>query len=117
MFHDPKYLTDAQNIRRFLKTFLTSPDGAFYTSMDADLVQGEHAGEFFSLDDAHRRAKGIPSIDTHIYAREYGWAISGLVGLYAASGDESALNDAARRRGMDREESIDVRWRLQAWGE
>jgi uncharacterized protein len=94
VFHDPKYLTDAQNIRRFLKTFLTSPDGAFYTSMDADLIQGQHSGEFFSLDDAHRRAQGIPSIDKHIYSRENGWAISGLVGLYAASGDESALNDA-----------------------
>ena len=35
-WHDPKYLQAAQDIQRFLATFLTSPDGAFYTSQDAD---------------------------------------------------------------------------------
>jgi uncharacterized protein YyaL (SSP411 family) len=95
-FRDPKYLHAAQEIRRYLKTFLTSPDGAFYTSQDADLIEGRHSAEYFALDDAKRRAQGVPRVDKHIYARENGWAINGLVALYAATGDASALDDALR---------------------
>lgn len=93
---DPRYLYAAQEIRRYLKTFLISPGGAFYTSQDADLIDGHHSADYFALDDVHRRAQGVPRIDTHIYARENGWAITALVTLYAATGDEAALKDAER---------------------
>jgi len=93
---DEKYLQHARDIERFLKTFLLSEEGAFYTSMDADLVQGEHAGEYFKLNDADRRAKGIPRIDTHIYSRENGWVIHSLITLYRVTGDEESLNAAKR---------------------
>jgi uncharacterized protein YyaL (SSP411 family) len=93
-YHDARYRDAAQAIHRFLHGFLTGPDGAFFTSMDADLVQGEHSGEYFALSDAERRKRGIPRIDTHVYARENGWAIRGLAGLYAWAGDESALAEA-----------------------
>ncbi len=93
---DPAYLHAAREIQRYLKTFLTSPDGAFYTSQDADLVEGHHSADYFALDDAHRRALGVPRVDTHIYARENGWAIEALVALHAATGDETALHDAER---------------------
>jgi uncharacterized protein YyaL (SSP411 family) len=95
-WHDPKYQDAAQQIRRYLKTFLTAPDGAFYTSQDADVIQGRHSADYFALDDAARRAQGLPRVDQHIYARENGWAINGLVALYAATGDTSALDDALR---------------------
>ena len=95
-WQDPKYLHAAQEIRRYLKTFLTSPEGAFYTSQDADLIEGHHSADYFALDDAHRRAQGVPRVDKHIYARENGWAINGLVALYAATGDTSVLDDALR---------------------
>jgi len=95
-WRDPRDLATAQAIRRYLDTFLRSPEGAFYTSQDADLVDGEHAGEYFALDDAHRRAKGIPRVDKHCYARENGWAIQGLVTLAMASGDRTALDEARR---------------------
>jgi uncharacterized protein YyaL (SSP411 family) len=92
----PKWLEPAQKIHAYLRTFLTSPEGAFYTSQDADLVEGEHGGEYFALDDAARRQRGIPRVDTHIYARENGLAITGLAALYAASGDDSCLAEARR---------------------
>jgi len=95
-FQDPKYLHAAQEIRRYLKTFLTSPEGAFYTSQDADLIEGKHSAHYFALDDVHRRALGIPRVDKQIYARENGWAINALVTFYAATGDKSELNDALR---------------------
>ena len=93
-WQDPKYLHAAQEIRRYLKTFLTSPDGAFFTSQDADVIEGQHSADYFALDDAKRRAQGVPRVDRHIYPRENGWAINGLVALYAATGDTPVLNDA-----------------------
>jgi len=95
-FHDSAYLHAAQEIRRYLKTFLTSPQGGFYTSQDADLQQGHHSGEYFALEDAARRKQGVPRVDKHMYARENGWAINGLVAFYAATGDASALADATK---------------------
>jgi uncharacterized protein YyaL (SSP411 family) len=96
LWHDNTYLQAARQIRGYLKNFLTSPEGGFYTSQDADLVPGEHAGEYFQLDDAGRRQRGIPRIDTHIYARENGWAINALATLYAVTGEQDYLDDAIR---------------------
>jgi uncharacterized protein YyaL (SSP411 family) len=93
LWHDPAYLKGATDIHRFLQEFLLSPDGAFYTSMDADLVPGKHSGEYFKLSDEDRRKQGIPRIDKHIYSRENGWAISGLVALYGATGEQKYLDE------------------------
>lgn len=91
---NPEYLRAAQEIRRYLKTFLTSPQGAFYTSQDADLIEGKHSAEYFALNDAARRKLGAPRVDKHIYTRENGWAINALVALYTATGDRKVLDDA-----------------------
>ena len=93
-FKDPKYLHAAQAVQQFLATFLTNPEGAFYTSQDADVVEGKHSAEYFSLDDKARRKQGIPRVDTHIYARENGWAIAALAQLYEVTGDAKSLATA-----------------------
>lgn len=93
---DPEYLKDARQIRRYMKEFLTSPEGSFYTSQDADLVPGQHSEGYFALDDKARREKGIPRIDTHVYSRENGWAISALSSFYAVTGETEHLDDAIR---------------------
>ena len=95
-FHEPTFLKSAEAIHHFLQTFLTGPEGAFYTSQDADLVQGEHSAEYFALSDADRRKQGVPVIDRHIYARENGWAIEALAVLYGVTGDEATLTEAKR---------------------
>jgi uncharacterized protein YyaL (SSP411 family) len=94
VFHDPAYLTAAQAIHHFLHTFLTDKSGAFFTSMDADRTPGEHGGEYFKLNDAARRARGLPRIDTHIYSRENGWVIAALVSMAQDTGDTSAMTEA-----------------------
>ena len=96
LWKEPSYLEAATKIREYLRNFLMSPHGAFYTSQDADLVQGEHSADYFALSDADRRKRGIPRIDQHIYARENGWAINALATLYGVTGDETALSDAVR---------------------
>jgi uncharacterized protein YyaL (SSP411 family) len=93
-FHDPRYLAAAQSIHHFLINFLRSPDGAFYTSMDADLVDGVHSADYFALPDSARRAQGIPHVDDHQYSRENGWAIRALAALYESTGDITALDEA-----------------------
>jgi uncharacterized protein YyaL (SSP411 family) len=95
-WRDPQYLHAAQEIRRFLASFLTAPTGAFYASQDADLVEGKHSADYFALDDAQRRKLGVPRVDKHIYARENGWAINGLATLYMATGERATLDDAIR---------------------
>jgi uncharacterized protein len=95
-FKDSADLIAAENIHRFLTHFLLSPEGAFYVSQDADLVPGVQSDEYYKLSDAQRRQRGVPRIDKHEYARENGWAIRGLVALYAATGNQTTLAQAER---------------------
>jgi uncharacterized protein YyaL (SSP411 family) len=81
----------ASSVARYIHAFLQSPEGAFFTSQDADLVQGEHSADYFSLDDSGRRAKGVPRVDTHRYSRENGWAITAECAYYSATGDAANL--------------------------
>ena len=94
LWHEDRYLQAANRIRGYLKNFLTSPEGAFYASQDADLIEGEHGGEYFQLTDSDRRKQGIPRVDTHVYSRENGWAINALAVLFAVTGERECLNDA-----------------------
>ena len=96
-WHTPDYAKAAQSIHFYVHTFLTDPaTGAFFVSQDADLVDGEENSSYFALNDAGRRAKGIPRIDKHLYARENGWMIAALAQLYANTGDATALSEATR---------------------
>jgi uncharacterized protein YyaL (SSP411 family) len=96
MWKDPKYLTAARDVERYLLAFMLSPDGAFYVSQDADLNHDVDGHKYYALDDAERRKLGLPRIDKNLYARENGWAISGLAAYYNASGDTKALETAER---------------------
>ncbi|HYM61905.1 MAG TPA: DUF255 domain-containing protein [Thermoanaerobaculia bacterium] len=96
LWGDPGDLATAEAIHRFLDNFLRDSDGAFYTSQDADVVEGEHSAEYFAASDAERRKRGIPRVDKHIYARENGWAIEALVRLYEATGKPETLAEATR---------------------
>src|SRR5579871_6324265 len=42
-FKNPAYLKAALDIHRYVKTFLMSSEGAFYTSQNADLIDGVHS--------------------------------------------------------------------------
>jgi len=93
---EPVYRQTAEGIAHYIRDFLTSPDGAFYTSQDADLVPGVHSADYFRLDDAGRRRLGLPRVDKHIYARENGWCIEALATLAAVTGGNDARDVALR---------------------
>jgi uncharacterized protein YyaL (SSP411 family) len=96
------FLADARKIDRYLEAFLTSTDGTFFATQDADLNAHEKGKPFvdghayYALDDAGRRNLGIPRIDTHVYARENGLAIAALCTLYEVTHDETVLKRARR---------------------
>lgn len=96
VFDDSRYREHAEKVAGYLYEFLQSPEGAFYTSQDADLVPGKKAHDFFASDAERRASMGMPRIDKHIYARENGWAIRALAELYAFGGDERHLQKARR---------------------
>ncbi len=96
LWKDPKYLAAARNIERYLAEFLTSPDGAFYVSQDADLNHDTDGHKYYALSDSERRKLGMPRIDKNLYARENGWAISGLAAYYNVTSDPKALAIAER---------------------
>ncbi|HET6246983.1 MAG TPA: DUF255 domain-containing protein [Tepidisphaeraceae bacterium] len=93
---EQKYFNAAQQIRGYIADFLTSPDGAFYVSQDADVIDGQHSDKYFAMDDAARRKLGIPRVDTHEYARETGWGIRGLLTYYRLTQNPADLTAAKR---------------------
>ncbi|MBP6349676.1 MAG: thioredoxin domain-containing protein [Candidatus Obscuribacter sp.] len=96
VYNDKRYLSAAKSIAAYLQDYLTAPDGAFYTSQDADLVKGQHSEDYFALTAQKRLKLGLPRIDKHNYSRENGWAITALAALYGASGESEYLKQAKR---------------------
>jgi uncharacterized protein YyaL (SSP411 family) len=93
-WRDPAHLKAAQDVLRYLRAFLRTPEGAFRPSQDADVVPGRHSGEYFELGDAGRRAQGVPRVDPNLYTRENAWIIRALLAYDEATGDRSAREDA-----------------------
>ena len=95
-WRDPILLEAATNIKKYLINVLRSPEGAFFTSQDADVSESMPGKHYYSLTQAERDAlTSKPKIDRHVYARENGWAIRGLVSYFAATADATTL-DAAK---------------------
>ncbi len=94
---DHRWLDRAERIHEYVRAQLTAPDGAFYVSQDADLTAPHVPGpEYYRLDDAGRRALGIPRVDRHVYAAENGMMIAALSELAIASGEDAPLREAIR---------------------
>jgi uncharacterized protein YyaL (SSP411 family) len=100
--HDEGWLRTAQGVRGFVDRFMTTPDGAFATTMDADVNAHDAAKpyvtghDYYAKSDAERRALGLPRVDAHAYGRENGLAIAAYLTLHEASGDATALAAAKR---------------------
>jgi uncharacterized protein YyaL (SSP411 family) len=99
---DQKLLADAQRLERYLTTFLRNDEGAFLVSQDADVGSHDKSRPFvdgavyYQLDDAGRRALGMPRVDANVYGLENGLAIAALCALHEASPDPAVL-DRARK--------------------
>lgn len=96
LWKDDKYRQAAQDVQRYLTTIMLSEEGAFYTSQDADLSREIDGKTFYALSAEKRESLGMPRVDTNIYSRDNGWAISGLVAYSNALGNARALDQALK---------------------
>jgi hypothetical protein len=102
---DASLLADARKIAGYLDTFLSNAEGAFLVSQDADVGAHDRRQRFvdghvyYKLDDAGRRALGVPRVDDSVYAHENGLAIAAMCALHEASRDPAPL--ARARRAAD----------------
>src|SRR5690606_38667996 len=93
----------AQAIDGYVVRFLTSPEGTFYASQDADLgAHGEsqafvEGAEYYALNEKQRLIRGVPWIDRHVYPQENGLMIAALVRMHEADAGDSEPLDRARR--------------------
>ncbi|MEC9367499.1 MAG: DUF255 domain-containing protein [Pseudomonadota bacterium] len=94
LWGEERYQQAAKDIVRYLTGMMRDESGAFYTSQDADLDRTVSGKTFYALPAAERAKLGMPRIDRNLYARENGWAISGLAAYHAATGDGAALKHA-----------------------
>ena len=90
----PRFCAAAQQVRAYANAFLRAREGGYRASQDADVRPGEHSAEYFALDDAGRRAIGVPRVAPQVYARETGAMIEALAMLSEVTGDRGALADA-----------------------
>ncbi len=90
LLHEHRYLMAARSIRDYLREYLLSPEGAFYTGQ-SDQVAGIDPVTYFSSVKQDRIRYGIPAIDNHLYTRENAWAIEALATFYEFTGEHSAL--------------------------
>jgi hypothetical protein len=99
---DPKMLHRARTMYAYIDGFLKGPEGGFYATQDADLNAHDRAGPFmnghdyYAMNDAGRRAAGMPRVDKHEYGRENGLAIGAYCTYHRATGDGAALATAER---------------------
>lgn len=93
------WLRYAEQIDRWFRDWMISPEGAFYATQEDDapqLPQGMRAREYYQLGDTERREHGIPPIDHAIYADLNGRAIEAYAAVYAATNQERWLEVAER---------------------
>ena len=94
--------TSPTGVRKYIDRFLSSAEGGFYVTQDADLNAHEvgkkfiNGHEYYAKSEAERLALGIPRVDTHEYPRENGLAISAYCTYSQASGDATALDRAKK---------------------
>lgn len=97
-FSDEQWLGPAQDVARYMTQMMRDERGGFYTSQDADLrregAQTVVGADYYAMNDAGRRALGMPRIDTNVYADLNGLMIHALTELYRATADEADLQHA-----------------------
>ena len=84
------YFNAAKSIQNYIKNFMTSDKGAFYTSQSGN-IKGMDPKKYFSYTTKKREAIGYPEIDKRILTRENGWIIEALATHAEYCGDSKSL--------------------------
>jgi len=86
------YLKAARDVDRYVKGYLTSSEGAFYTAQGST---DDQSGELFlSLNDDDRRSFGLPQVDRRIVTLDNALLVDAMIRLYRATNDQDVLDRA-----------------------
>lgn len=94
--NDPSSLDFAKKTIEYADRFLLQPIGLYANAQDADLVQGEHAGAYFALNNEERLKLGIPKVDTNTFTDNNAAVAIALTRLYFATNERQFLEKALR---------------------
>lgn len=96
---DKKFLKGGAEVHRYLRDWMTSKRGTFYTSQRGEVDNAPKnltPLDYFKLNDTQRRRIGIPAIDYTVYTDLNARVIKAYVDLYEASGEKKYLLIAKR---------------------
>lgn len=97
---DSRYADGIADIDRYLRDWMTAPDGTFYTSQEDDapgLPAGMGAVDYYRLDHSEARLRyGVPPIDHAVHTDKNGQVIVAYVRAYEATGESVYLASAVR---------------------
>lgn len=85
----------AKNIYQYCENYLKK-GAAFYNSQNADVVPGSDSKSYYQSTEKERLEIGVPSVDKHIYTKENMMLGKSMMYLWAATGDNSYLQDAVK---------------------
>jgi len=95
---DKKYLAGINDIDRFLKQWMLTPDGTFYTNQKnqpPNLPANMSISDYWLLTSDHERRKfGTPPVDHAVYTDRNGEIITAYVLAFEATGNEDYLETA-----------------------
>ncbi len=94
--HDENSLKFAQKTVDYANRFLLQENGLYSNAQDADLVQGQHAEDYFLLSDAERMKLGIPKVDTNAFTDNNAAMAVALIRMANATGDDAHYAKAYR---------------------
>lgn len=92
--NDSNYYRAAQATINYSERFLKHENGLFSSAQDADLIQGEHGGHYFELNNEERIKLGIPAIDTNTFSDTNADFARSLLQFFLVSGDRNYLIQA-----------------------
>ena len=89
------YLNVTSSIQTYIKNFMTSENGAFYTSQSGN-IGGMSPIKYFSLKKTQREKIGFPEIDKRVLTRENGWIIEALATHAEYCSDKKRFNNISK---------------------
>lgn len=112
-----RYADALANVHGYLRDWLRRADGAFFASQKAAgpaLPDGTGMDDYYALDDAGRRARGLPIVDRAVYTDLNGRVVAGLVRAWEATGEDAFLDTArSAAAALLDERATDDGWLLQ----
>lgn len=93
---DESSLKFAQKTVDYANRFLLKENGLYSNAQDADLVQGQHAEDYFLLSDRERMKLGIPKVDTNAFTDNNAAMAVALIRMANATGDDTHYTKAHR---------------------